>query len=508
MASQDALEVERKYAVDGDAPAQPPLKGLPGVARIGPPATHDLEAVYFDTRDLTLAAHRITLRRRTGGTDAGWHLKLPAESGARHEIREPLGADAAAVPDRLRRLVTVHLRGAELVPVARVETRRTTTNLYGADGTVLAEFSDDRVESQAPPGAGPQQKWREWELELVTGSEDFLDAADELLAASGIRPAELPSKLARALGPSLPQQAGAAEKPKRKGEAGAVLLAYLTRQAAALKAVDPGVRLDAPDAVHQLRVSARRMRSVLASFRRLVDAPTVGRLREELKWLAGTVGQARDIEVMGARLSELVRSQPPELLMGPVARRIEQDAGSRYAQAHEVGLAGLDSERYLRFLDALDAFLADPPFTEKGRKKAGKAVARRLAKDVSRLRRAVLAAEEAEDSEADESELDAALHEVRMSAKRLRYGAEAATPVLGKQATRLAKSAERIQETLGDLQDTVVSRAHLLELAARAEADGDSAFTFGRLHALEQQRAAEARARFEHDWADFLREHS
>ncbi|WP_369046743.1 CHAD domain-containing protein [Sinomonas sp. P10A9] len=508
MATQEILEVERKYNVDDDAAVQP-LAGLPGVDRVGPPVTHHLVAVYFDTHDFTLATHGITLRHRTGGSDAGWHLKLP-EGAARREIREPLGVDSKAVPERLRRLVAVHVRAAELVPVAQLTTRRTASPLLTAGGEVLAEFSDDRVESQAPPGIGQQQRWREWEIELVDGTPDLLTAADEMLASNGVHPAELASKLARALGPSLPQKPKPAAAPKRKGQAGVVLLTYLQRHVDALKTVDPGVRLDAEDAVHQLRVSARRMRSALATFKKLVDAPTADRLRAELQWLAGTVGQARDVEVMRERLTALAAGELPELLVGPVAQRIQEESDSRYRQAHDVGLAAMDSERYFHLLDSLDAFVADPPLTDRAHQKASKTVARHIAKDIERLKEAVRAAEDADDADssgeaAGEEAVDAALHEVRKSAKRLRYAAEAATPVLGKRASRLAKSAERIQETLGTVQDSVVSRAHLLDLAAQAHDDGDSAFSFGRLHALEQQRAAEARAQFVRDWADFIK---
>jgi inorganic triphosphatase YgiF len=73
---RNGIESERKFDVRPDVPA-PPLGALPGVLRVGGAAEHHLEAIYFDTVDLALAAHGITLRRRTGGHDAGWHLKLP-----------------------------------------------------------------------------------------------------------------------------------------------------------------------------------------------------------------------------------------------------------------------------------------------------------------------------------------------------------------------------------------------------------------------------------------------
>ncbi|GAB3273106.1 CYTH and CHAD domain-containing protein [Sinomonas notoginsengisoli] len=503
MAGQDALEVGRKYDVDRDAPV-PQFTELRDVAQLGPSATHHLEAVYFDTEDLTLAAHGITLRRRTGGVDAGWHLKLPAGAGARTEITEPVGSDTDAVPRRIRQLVAVHVRDRALHPVAELTTRRTTVPLLGADRVVLAEFSDDHVESEAPLDAGLLQSWREWEIELVDGAPELLEAVDALLADAGVTPAHAPSKLARALGPAYPWGREPKPTPKRKGPAGTVLLAYAKKQTDALKRVDPRVRLDELDAVHQLRVAARRMRSVLTTYRKFIDTSTADHLRQELKWMAGTVGQARDVEVTRERLKDMTAAEPSDLLMGPVAQRIEEESGARYRQAHASGLEAMDSVRYFRLLDAIDAFLADPPLTEAGGKNAVKAVARRVAKDTGRLRRAVDAAEAAEDAaEVEQAAVDAALHEVRKSAKRLRYAAEAAASVHGKRAKRLARAAEQIQETLGELQDSVLSRGLLRELAVQAYAEGGNAFSFGRLHALEQTRADEARAQFSSDWTAF-----
>ena len=56
-----------------------------------PTAESDLSATYYDTADLRLLRSRMTLRRRRGGSDAGWHLKLPAGADSRDEVRHPLG---------------------------------------------------------------------------------------------------------------------------------------------------------------------------------------------------------------------------------------------------------------------------------------------------------------------------------------------------------------------------------------------------------------------------------
>ncbi|HEY8752460.1 MAG TPA: CHAD domain-containing protein, partial [Arthrobacter sp.] len=345
MTGPDTVEVERKYDVEQDAPV-PELVMLAGVDRVGTPEEQNLDAVYFDTRDLALAAHGITFRRRGGGDDAGWHLKLPLGAGERREMTEPVGSDPDTAPERLRRLVLVHTRDRALVPVVRLSTRRTVLSLYGPADTVLAEFCDDRVDAHTLLGKPESSSWREWEIELVDGRRDLLEAADTLLAASGQHPAALPSKLARALGTNYPDAPVPPPKPTRKGPASAVLLAYMHALVRALKTHDPGVREDLPDAVHQLRVAARSMRSALATYRKLTDPAVARSLREELKWLAGAVGAARDTEVILQRLKDMIGTEPAELLMGPVQQRIGEHLGARNHDARAAGLAALDSDRY------------------------------------------------------------------------------------------------------------------------------------------------------------------
>src|SRR5829696_2877443 len=131
------LEVESKFDVD-DAFELPSLDGLDGVATVDPPVEHGLEAVYHDAPDLRLLRARVTLRRRTGGPDAGWHLKLPA-GAARRELHAPLGRAVKKPPRALVAPVSGLLRGAPTGPVAILRTRRLVTCLRDADGRVLAE---------------------------------------------------------------------------------------------------------------------------------------------------------------------------------------------------------------------------------------------------------------------------------------------------------------------------------------------------------------------------------
>jgi len=68
-------EIERKFDADPRSPL-PDLSGAGGT--VSEAVKSQLDATYFDTADRRLARHGITLCRRTGGEDAGWHLKLPA----------------------------------------------------------------------------------------------------------------------------------------------------------------------------------------------------------------------------------------------------------------------------------------------------------------------------------------------------------------------------------------------------------------------------------------------
>jgi len=214
--ADEFIETERKYDAAADF-ALPDLAGLDGVAAVTGPRTYRLRAVYFDTPDFSLLKAKITLRRRTGGEDAGWHLKLPAGADSRREVHAPLGRSTRKVPARLAELVTRWTGGRPLQPIARLATTRRVRWLAGQDGQVLAEIADDLVVGSLPaadqpagPGrdggqaeGGPKwreaSRWREVEIELGTGPHALLDSAGERLRRAGAAPSAAPSKLSRLL---------------------------------------------------------------------------------------------------------------------------------------------------------------------------------------------------------------------------------------------------------------------------------------------------------------------
>ncbi|MET9956126.1 CYTH and CHAD domain-containing protein [Streptomyces sp. NPDC006339] len=478
-------EIERKYEAAEQA-AVPDLDGIPGVAAVRDEGVMELDAVYYDTPDLRLAAGALTLRRRTGGSDAGWHLKLPVAPGTRDEIRAPL---ADTLPRSLERLLRSRVRREDVVPVVRLRSRRDVRHLLDADGSLLAELSVDTVHADRLTGGG-KAAWTEIEVELADDADEaVLDAVEKRLKKAGIRPSHAPSKLARALaetggGPTEPPPAAA------PGTAGHAVLAYVREQIEAVVAHDPAVRREVPDAVHKMRVATRRLRSAFKTYRKVLDRRVTDPIGEELKWLAGELGVARDEEVLHQRLSDRLDALPDTLLLGPVHARLRVHGLKRAEEARRTVLAALDSDRHLALLDRLAALLADPPLRKAAAHDAPEVLARAARKDFDRLAGRIDRAL----ALGPGPERDRALHEARKAAKRARYAGESARPVLGKPAKRFVKRVKAVQSCLGDHQDSVVTRAALRDLAVRAHAARESAFTWGVLYGREAA-AGEARER-------------
>jgi CHAD domain-containing protein len=469
-------EVERKFDVV-ESTVAPSFDGLASVARVERSPAQHLDAVYFDTPNRDLAAHRVTLRRRTGGPDAGWHLKLPAGPDSRTEVRMPLD-DADDVPEALRDVVLAIVRDRPLAPVARISTTRTVDMLYDADGAALAEFCDDQVTASAgSDGQDVGQQWREWELELAdsaNGMSGLLDRLSNRLLDAGAVPAGHGSKLARALEP-----VADGEEPKASPLQQDPVHLAVAEQVEQLLVWDRAVRADVYDSVHQMRVTTRKIRSLLQASEDSFGISDGAWVLDELRQLAAVLGVARDAEVLAERYERALDQLPQDLVRGPIRERLVEGAKRRYKSGLRRSLIAMRSERYFRLLDALEGLVAaEPPAAQPGEEPA------QLTIDSAykRIRKAAKAAATAEDEHRDE-----ALHRIRKGAKRLRYTAAATG------AGKVSERAKVIQTLLGDHQDSVVSRAHLSEQAQAAHAAGEDTFTYGLLHQQEDDLAARSR---------------
>jgi len=478
MASDVVTERERKYEIPDDA-GLPDLDEVPGVVTVSDVDNDELAAVYYDAADLRLANTGITLRRRQGGPDAGWHLKVPAGEDTRTEYHAPLGRKntAGRPPRALAGLLGGVLRGENLVPVATISTDRRRRTLHGPDGAALAEVTDDRVCARVPDQSTPPLRWREVEVELAAEADAaVLDQVQDTLLRAGLRRSSSSAKLDRVLPVRPPRPDPMPAKPT----AGEAVLAYLRTQVHALATQDLLARAGADDAVHQLRVAIRRLRATLRVYGRIVDRDATGRIERDLRRLGRALSAARDLEVLEQRCVTAVSELPDELVVGAVRKRLTRHFGPARADAESAALRALDADRYFRLRDDLDSLLADPPLTAKARRRARD----ELPKHLRRAYRTVAKRASASTGDGPEAEI----HRFRKAAKRLRYAAECAEPVGGRPARRIRKRAKALTEPLGRLQDGVVARPVLRELGLAAHLANDNGFTYGLL--LGQDRAA------------------
>ncbi|AJE40676.1 CYTH and CHAD domain-containing protein [Streptomyces nodosus] len=486
-------EIERKYeAAAEDEP--PDLTGTGGITAALDKGVTALDATYYDTADLRLTRASLTLRRRTGGDDAGWHLKLPVEEGVRDEIRAPL---SDTVPEHLHGLVRSRTRDAALVPLVRLRTARAVHHLVDADGTLLAEVALDRVRAERLGGGTGTAAWTEIEVELADdGDPALLDTIDKKFRKTGLRPSSAPSKLARALTETGTGPATHGEEEQSPVTAGDHVLAYVRAQRDAIVALDPAVRRELPDSVHSLRVATRRLRSTFRTFGTVLDRGVTDPLADELKRLAAELGVDRDREVLTDHLTAALDELPRELLSGPVRNRLLTWSDARGGGSRRRLAALLDSRRHLDLLDGLDAVIAAPPLLGAAAGKPSKVITKAVRKDFRKVAALVGRALDLPPGH----DRDVALHEARKKTKRTRYAAEAAVPVLGKRAAALVTSMKSLQTLLGDHQDSVMAREALRELSEQAHAAGESSFTYGVLYGREERRAAAGEAALPEVW--------
>ncbi len=500
-AGQLVREIEHKFRVHSPfrLPAFTDL--AVSVHEVG---TVTLGSTYFDTHDLRLAREGITLRRRTGGTDEGWHLKLPvadAAAGVRDEYQVPLAAaDPDRAPDLLIDLVLAIVRTDPIEPVASLRTERTIRLLTDEAGNTVAELVDDSVQV-VEPGRDVAARFRELELEeRAAATSELVGRISQLLISAGANGGEFVSKAVRALGPAAttPPEVPELDPPGPGEPARLAVTAYLSRFTRGLRAADLGVRRDIDDSVHKLRVAARRLRSGLRVFRPLLDREWADALRADLSWVASGLGRYRDTEVL---LSRLEPGRP--MAAEPGRQVLRSRLTERMADARADALQILRSERYLdlhaRLVDACAAPVTTPGAELPSAKVLPPLVAkawRRFSHGAEELLR--------EEQATTHGASDESWHAVRIAAKRVRYAAEAVVPVLGPDAAAFAKAMSEVTAVLGDHQDAAHAAAVAEQVAATA--DPPLAFALGVLCGVERAHVTSARADFATLWPKVSKE--
>jgi CHAD domain-containing protein len=374
-------------------------------------------ATYHDTEDGRLARAGIVLRRRMENGKSVWELDVGDTS------READGGPASP-PDELLRLLVAPLLGRPLVEIAKTRTR---------------SHGDD-VETAVLEGQHVISVVADWRPKLPK-----------------------PKKL---------------RKPRTGAPALDRLRAYLKEQVEEIARHDLGARLgSSPEPVHQLRVATRRARSALRTARPLLDPVWAEGLRSELKWLAGELSPARDLDVLLAHL------QPDAAELGKPATNVVRQLESERRRAQKRLVAALESPRYVALLEELERAAEAP------RVRAVDASIRKLAaRDFLRLRRSIRAL--------GKNPSDEALHEVRKRGKRARYAAELAG---GKRARAFVEEAKSFQDVVGEHQDAVAAKERLTALVPKTKSP-EVVFAAGRLLERQERRRHKARTSLPKAW--------
>ncbi|MGN6408598.1 MAG: CYTH domain-containing protein [Curtobacterium sp.] len=484
--SDTHLEIERTYDLP-EGGALPDLVGIGGIIRTEHQEPFDLDATYWDTERYDLVAAHVTVRRRTGGPDAGWHIKRASSDTVRHEQHFPFTDDADAVPDEVLAALFTERRGRGLRPVVRIATTRTVTRLLDEDGDQIAELADDQVRATRLDDEAPEspRTWREVEVEIVGGvdpqvAHELFASLDGRFAAVGAGPAAVSSKLARGLAGAPAPRLQAEDKPD-KGTTARVLVKRLRKLRAALLVQEARLRSGDATDLRQAAETALEIAAILGAYRpAFADGDAVDRAVEGADGLAEVTARAALAEYLVDRLPRASTPAQDELVDAMTRERILAATRERRSQAVRDVVAFLHGEPFLELLDALDDAVERPAPTAwalRSPKKVAQDVGAELKPQVRELVRAAVA-DDTSDTAAAREAADRATTEAAWQAT---MRARLTMDVLGDDAfphalwKRIGTAADVLTERVRSLHALDTLRTN----AAIAERGGEGTFGYG-----------------------------
>jgi inorganic triphosphatase YgiF len=493
------LEIELKLAIDAAGAAALRHHPLVLAHALGQPQQRRLTSLYFDTPDLHLRRNGLGLRVRHGAgrwtqtlkddgrVHAGLHSRGEWESPVREPRADLDALRALPVPEAAREVLAAEGLTERLAPLFGVRVRRTLWRLRLAGGDEV-ELALDEGELRTMANA---ERVREVELELLSGAPGTLfEFALALAQTLALRPDDT-SKAARGYallegrspGPVKAEPLALAASMTVEQALVAIVgttLSQVQRNAAGV------MQGSDPECVHQMRVGLRRLRSALRLFADVAPLPQA--LHDDIAWLGGALGGARDWEVLGGgTLPALVAANPGETGLAPLQdAALERAARARASAAEAVG-----SQRYARCVLQMGAWLHGASWRA-GEHAAGLAAplsgfaAHALARRHARLQRRGTHLDTAD---------AAKRHRARIAAKRLRYASEFfASLYPARRATRFVGRLTALQDALGWLNDAAVADTLLRELARDAPAlEASAAFARGWLGGRAEGRVRQLR---------------
>ncbi|CAN7478883.1 CHAD domain-containing protein [Phenylobacterium sp. LjRoot225] len=442
----------------------------------------ELISVYFDTPDLDLQKAGASLRVRESKGQRMQTVKR-GDGLAREEHETPIATDA---PDPslgpLPQLLPHGARG-ELKPAfhVRVTRRQRLVRFAGAE----IELALDQGEVRGGKRVSPIS---EVELELKSGEPAALfQLARELSQAAPIYLSfASKSQRGQALVADCPLHAHRRARPEIGEDATlAEVFQAIGRSTLTSIAANSELLRERPDAeaVHQLRVAARTLRSALSTFREVVEDQDYDRIKDELRWLAKACDEARNLDVFAEELlAPAVKAEPSD--PGLIALAAAIQAAREHAAADVEQAVG--SARFRDLLIEVTGWvetgdwLSQPPSGEAAKPFAQASLQtrrRKLLKDGRDLKR----------------QDDAERHQVRIDAKKLRYAAEGFHGLFGRKATtRFVKALKEVQDELGGLNDLATAETLLGGLGLSAEAAFAGGEQVGRASVEKPRRIARA----------------
>jgi triphosphatase len=483
-----------------------------GVTIVPEPA-RELRDVYYDTEDWRLyrAGYALRVRRDNESAEATMKALMPSEGGIRRrrEISEPLkGVQTpkgipGPVGERVRRVAG----SADLRPLFEVSTRRRTFALCSEtpssgeivedtsgnirlqnseqDAIVLAEVALDESEIFANGGDSTHLSRVEVEVgsdaAIHDGVRDFVEVLKEALKLRPTRISKFRTGLSVAgLSPEVALDLGPTEIDATLS-CGGVAFAILRRHFGQMLAHEPGVRLgEDPEELHDMRVATRRLRAALKLYSDFLPK-RAERYERDLRWVAGALGEVRDLDVHLEGLSEEASRN------GEILEELVSLLRERRNEARRGMLEALDSNRYERLIASFSATLRrgrSPTPTSPILEVAPNLIRdryKKVRKSANRL---------SEDSPPEH------YHDLRKKGKRLRYALEPLQEIYGKQAKKMVKLLKKTQDDLGDHQDFIVASGLMEELGVAGDRPPQVIFSMGSMAEGYGREASTIRMRF------------
>ena len=469
LASEDALDRLGRH---------PTVRHL----AIGRAATRHLHSIYWDTPSQALHAAGLLLRTRRIGRHWVQTLKqenVDGRSGGlerRGEWELPIAGEApeprALADTPLAEVLEAQGADVRLVPLFATDFRRTTRQLKTRAGDEI-ELALDRGQVTGAAGKAPIC---EAELELKRGRPVALFELARELAR------DLPLKVGRDAKSVRGFRLGEAAPPTPMRANGVSLDPAMTAAdafaAVARQCLDQLHGNETPvidasangpgdgEAVHQMRVGLRRLRAAISLFGPAVRTEQTQAIRAEAKWLAGELGEARDLDVLLAQgVSEVRAALPGEDGLWALSEDLDAARGDAYGRA----VAAVSDARFTDLLLATGAWIEGRGYL--GSAEALERPVADFANDLLHRRHRKLMRAAADLGALDEPER----HRLRIRVKKQRYAAEFFRSLYAeRRAARYVKGLARLQEALGELNDAVTARRVLKDRIDHLERAGSN----------------------------------